>query len=395
MTQPSEPNEFNGLTRYDTYNIRPDLFQALKDGVKDYRAVVLGYVQQAREFLEQTEGFLVESRRLTADAKAALADSQKALVGSREALDGARASAAAAEETRKTVDGFVSSAQQAMRSAESSNQAAQKAASQASGFSSSASSALELSRQETSKAGEYSHQAFLHLQGATEQAVSAGKANTSAIDAMNKANAARDSAISANTSAIDALKKSQDIQADVSAKHQTVLEKHDAAIRAAQDSINANNKADSARDSAIEANRQAGLALANAQQVAQAQTDQLRKVQNTMQVTRTIAVMGDVVEMSKNGTGRMDVPGYGYLETNTGAFEATQLYFRKRGDWSGTVHFIVKFKGVATNDNVEIAGGRIEKWHPEDHGIGGKVGGVGYYTGFLMQIYPDPPGNVV
>ena len=29
MTQP-EPNEYNGLTRYDTYNIRPDLFESLK-----------------------------------------------------------------------------------------------------------------------------------------------------------------------------------------------------------------------------------------------------------------------------------------------------------------------------------------------------------------------------
>lgn len=30
MTQP-EPNEYNGLTRYDTYNIRPDLFESLKN----------------------------------------------------------------------------------------------------------------------------------------------------------------------------------------------------------------------------------------------------------------------------------------------------------------------------------------------------------------------------
>lgn len=30
MTQP-KPNEYNGLTRYDTYNIRPDLFESLKN----------------------------------------------------------------------------------------------------------------------------------------------------------------------------------------------------------------------------------------------------------------------------------------------------------------------------------------------------------------------------
>lgn len=342
MTQSDQPNEFNGLTRYDTHNIRPDLFQALKDGVHDYRAVVLGYVEESRTALAETEGHLVESRRLTEESKTALAESRTALAESRTALNGAVSAAGRAEVARGSAEFHASEANGSLVNIRLYAEQVASHAGQAESFSQAASNSLSLSKAETSKAGEYSHQAFLHLQGATEQNQQATAANTSAIDAMNKANAARDSAIGANTSAIGALKEAQDIQADVSAKHQTVLEKHDAAISAAQAAIDANNQADTARDEAIEANRQATAMLADAQEITIRQTaaeienvralvDSLRESQQAMLQAQHETL--SISQVRTNSTSEFF--NYEYFHN---PFHFTSR-FTAKGSWRGKVNY--------------------------------------------------------
>lgn len=91
VDQPAEPpadgvNEYNGQTRLDTWNIRPDLFHKLREGITDYRSVIMGYVDSAREFADQARADVETARSLNEESKQYAEDSKTALVSAQGVL---------------------------------------------------------------------------------------------------------------------------------------------------------------------------------------------------------------------------------------------------------------------------------------------------------------------
>mgnify|MGYP001758706489 FL=1 len=76
--KPGEINPYNGLTRADTFGIRPDLFFELAETIPQVPTVEK-LIKQARESLAQSEASLREADKAREEARKALEESGVAL----------------------------------------------------------------------------------------------------------------------------------------------------------------------------------------------------------------------------------------------------------------------------------------------------------------------------